>query len=167
MVVAFDVGFIAGGAVLGGDDFMQDAHPFTRTIVFHQQTAWVTRGAHHIGEVEIVNGGGELFGQGKRAFKAVVGIKEKHVIGFALCALQSQFAVVAEVFPLVLQQFARNAALLKKGLNDALSAIVGTCVGNDPIIDVDVGLNIGQGVHNDAGFIFDNHVEANGTHKRP
>ena len=87
MVVAFDVGFIAGGAVLGGDDFMQDAHPFTRTIVFHQQAARVAGGAHHIGEVEIVNGGGERLGQGKRAFKAVVGIKEKHIIGFALRAL--------------------------------------------------------------------------------
>ena len=74
---------------------------------------------------------------------------------------------MAEVFPLMLQQFTWNAALLKKGLNDALSAIVRTRVGDDPIINVDVVQNIGQGVDNDAGFIFDNHVEANGTHKRP
>ena len=87
MVIAFDVSFMTGGGVFGGDDFMQYAHPFTRAIVFHQQAARIAGGAHHVGEVEVVNGGGEWLRQNKRAFKAVIGIKEKHIIGFALRAL--------------------------------------------------------------------------------
>ena len=87
MVIAVDVGFIAGGSVFGGDDFVQYAYPLARAIVFHQQAAWITGRARHIGEVEIVNGGGKRFGQDKRAFKAVIGIEEKHVIAFALCSL--------------------------------------------------------------------------------
>ena len=151
----------AGILFVGFNKFVQHAAPVECSVIAQQQRTVINHAAHGISHAEAVTVGGQL-GQFQFAFKAVVRIKNQHVIGFVFCVFQRLIAVVCKILPTIMMNLACDALCIEKAADHAGGIIGRAGVTDDVVVKFDVVGDVGQCFFDNCRFVFDNHIQADG-----
>ena len=151
----------AGILFVGFDKLVQHAAPVECAVIAQQQRTVINHAARSISHAEAVAVGGQL-GQFQFAFKAVVRIKNQHVIGFTFCVFQRLIAVVCKILPTIMMNLARDALCIEKAADHADGIIGRAGIADDVVVKFDVVGDVGQCFFDDCRFVFDNHIQADG-----
>ena len=113
--------------------------------------------AHHVGvcrencEIRLAN-------------DKVIGIKNKGIVGRVSSEFERLRAIVSEVHPLALVEFAGNSCVCEVGANEILGAIGGTGIDDGPGID-EASKRVKR-FGDDVCFVLDDHHQCNGWARR-
>jgi hypothetical protein len=136
-----------------GRAFMENADVLPEFVIVEKLATAV------LPERERIGIGDQGMGEFEVALDAVVGVPDKDVVGLIEGMLEGLGAVVAEIFPGIVEQLAGDPLGIEEGLDEGLGGIRGAGIAYHVVVELDVGPEIVKGLHDNVGLVLHNHIQ--------